>query len=722
MQALRNGYGASKGFASSVIEFRSAASPAYWMVVNSAFWWSAFYLGKEYQMRLLISMAACIFGWDVLLSSSHEHSPLVHLLLWPFRETIRSIGTALTLFSAYYLKNAENEAACRLAYASLFLFMINPVLNHQRVPQRVFNLASSFYCKAVSFFVIVILRPSIAIYKVVEYIIFLRWIKVIYAWLRDAIFGTGLLITRCYRSFILFNKNLLEKFVSSIVHCCMKCRNAVFFIWHSILDSLLAIWAGFHSLLRSTWKSIINGFFAFWHSLINGIKAFYKRILGIVVSVTNGIRSGIFSIYSTTAYRLRCLQDGIVNFVLSIWFGFLNGIGRIWKGGVKKMCYFRDGVVNLIYYYLHGLKAFFSHILNAARQLTEKLFLFIKQVFLTCLSCLENNFFYPLKNAWIAVKSFLTYWFCAQWWPALKLWLKKFIGEPLERGFNYACFGLVYVFCFYWFRPCASFCIRKMIAFTKFALNHLRLIWDHVERALLAPFYKWVRNRLNDLLIIGKNMLHKLAVIFKDSVLWPVCIFFAGIIRKIGIYIKATVFQPVINWFYQKYKFVEDYILIYILAPACTLIINSIPDKSPFCDDSDTELAGFLPEEDNSDTTDSDSETRIKTVLSRSHSESPLSEDENELMHGLIFPSVEASESSDDEFTVKKTYTSRKKRLKSKKSKESSFSIPQDTKLDVIFSEDEGLKHSNSSDHFIPDADQLMAEASAVDFDSVLGD
>ncbi|VDK50064.1 unnamed protein product [Gongylonema pulchrum] len=53
--------------------------------------------------------------------------------------------------------------------------------------------------------------------------------------------------------------------------------------------------------------------------------------------------------------------------------------------------------------------------------------------------------------------------------------------------------------------------------------------------------------------------------------------------------------QPIINILYKKYKIGEDYVLINFLGPACQIFIDHIPDRSPFCDDTDTELADLLP-------------------------------------------------------------------------------------------------------------------------------
>lgn len=77
-------------------------------------------------------------------------------------------------------------------------------------------------------------------------------------------------------------------------------------------------------------------------------------------------------------------------------------------------------------------------------------------------------------------------------------------------------------------------------------------------------------------------------------------------------------------------------------------------------------------------------------------------------MHGLVFPSVEESESSDDEFTVDRKH-SKKKHLKKRKDVNEAVVLPKITASDVVFSEEEGQKtDSNNAGRLTPDLQQIQ--------------
>ncbi|KAK6100605.1 hypothetical protein QQG55_1345 [Brugia pahangi] len=118
MEIMRNGYCAIKSAILAVIEWRSAASAPYFMFINSAFWWSVFYLDKGTQLRLLISFAAGVFSWDILLSSTYDRSILCHILTWPIRSVLRTASVVMALYSAKFLYLTEFEKACWSAYSA----------------------------------------------------------------------------------------------------------------------------------------------------------------------------------------------------------------------------------------------------------------------------------------------------------------------------------------------------------------------------------------------------------------------------------------------------------------------------------------------------------------------------------------------------------------------------------------------------------------------------
>ncbi|VBB33017.1 unnamed protein product [Acanthocheilonema viteae] len=136
MGIIRNGCCAIKSFISAVIEWRSAATAPYFMFINSAFWWSVFYLDKGTQLRLLVSFAAGIFSWDILLSSTYDRSILFHILTWPIRSVLRTISVVMALCSAQFLYRIEFEKACWTAYSAAILEKVKKELLRMKAAVR----------------------------------------------------------------------------------------------------------------------------------------------------------------------------------------------------------------------------------------------------------------------------------------------------------------------------------------------------------------------------------------------------------------------------------------------------------------------------------------------------------------------------------------------------------------------------------------------------------
>uniref|UniRef100_A0A0K0EDU4 Transcription initiation factor TFIID subunit 13 n=1 Tax=Strongyloides stercoralis TaxID=6248 RepID=A0A0K0EDU4_STRER len=88
------------------------------------------------------------------------------------------------------------------------------------------------------------------------------------------------------------------------------------------------------------------------------------------------------------------------------------------------------------------------------------------------------------------------------------------------------------------------------------------------------------------LLIYTKNFTIQLGIYLNNFVIWPVLVW--------GYNIALV---PILEIVKEKYRYVEDNVLIYFLAPVCRTVINAVPEKSPFVEDSDLELDDFLPDE-----------------------------------------------------------------------------------------------------------------------------
>uniref|UniRef100_A0A0N5A865 Uncharacterized protein n=1 Tax=Syphacia muris TaxID=451379 RepID=A0A0N5A865_9BILA len=717
MQALRNGYVTSKKFVSSVVEFRSATSPLYWMVVNSTFWWSVFYLTREYQLKLLVSLAAFIFGWDVLLSSSHHHSPMVHLLLWPFREPIRvrpllqflfiggSLGTALTMFSVYQLKTEKAETACWMAYGSLFLFMINPVLNYQQIPQRALKIIFSLFNRIKSFFVIAIVQPSITTYKLAEYIILLKWTKAIWHWLKCGIIGFATLVTNSYINFISFNRNLMDTIISSITKLSIKFINAIIWVKLLILCSLYRLWAAFVGKIRSLLNGIRNIIVTFCITLQRKVKRCICGVMFLIFNVRDALARCIFGIYNCIYHNLLRVRDAFIATARKIFYIVKNGPKLL----VAVILNIYNSVKDLLIGSLLQIKTLAFNFLNGIwqrlYQIYRNIFNQVSQIFRWCLNTIASKLILPVGSCIAAIGSFLVYWCCGYWLLPMKCWLTRNVYVRLKNALDISLFWLIYICCFHWIRPLASIlrvCLEK---FAGLAFRQLKVIHAALQSALVRPFMKWLKHQFYGMFLLSKRMLREFGLLFKDIVLYPLFAAFVNLAKKVAAYINIIIFEPIGCWLYRKYKICEDYILIYVLAPICTLLVNNIPEKSPFCDDSDVELADFLPVETDQEESTSDKSSTSEESIHQTHS--TLDED-FDLMHGLVFPSVEESESSDDEFTVDRKH-SKKKHLKKRKDVNEAVVLPKITASDVVFSEEEGQKtDSNNAGRLTPDLQQIQ--------------
>lgn len=249
-------------------------------------------------------------------------------------------------------------------------------------------------------------------------------------------------------------------------------------------------------------------------------------------------------------------------------------------------------------------------------------------------------------------RKFLRYWFYAEWWPSLKEWLKVNVGVPLRYLFDQLCFVFVYIFCAHWFPPLWRFTIKQLKVLGALAYKH---VWIPVKGFLYYQFERlrcWLRDTL-----------HSIAIFVRDSFLWPICCLMVEIGKQFTIFVYHLLLEPVVNYLYGRYKIIETSALIYILGPVCETVIDHIPEKNPFCEESDVEFDGFLPEvndETDLDENQVDDDEDIQSQLSSS----PIPEEEFEFERGLQFSAVNGSESSDEEFDLdapKKTVRRRRR-------------------------------------------------------------
>ncbi|MCP9259425.1 hypothetical protein DINM_001417 [Dirofilaria immitis] len=557
METIRNNYDALKSFILAIIEWRSAAAAPYLMFINSVFVgsndeiilctlsnehilnrWSVFYLDKETQLRLLISCAAAIFSWDILLSPSYERSILFHIFTWPMRSVLRTTSVVMALSSAHFVYWSEFEKACWTAYSAVALLMINPVWLYYQIPQKINKCFCTAYITTKYVAEITVVSPICSFYKILEYIITLRWLLVI-----------------------------LEKVADGL----LRIKTAIGNVY---VATIAKFYAGKNAVLN-----VIN-------STIFNTKNFTSRM---VYEFRMGIRNGIMYAVTTTSntvihiitttrnrivYAVTTLRNGIVSAIMSLIDGVLSGSLTL-KNGVAA------GILRLKNCLIMGFRK-------------------------------SGDIFYFTV---IALSSF-----CG-------------IGFAHTGGLT-SSLGLLCMLCF----GCKCYSIISALVLHMF---------------LVA--IGWIRRQIDKALTYIKQMLHNLAIGVRDSILWPfVC-----------AHLYRLLLQPVVDVLYKKYKVCEDYLLIYCLGPVCKVFVDHIPDRSPFCDDTDTELADLLPPGFNEEESDAE-ETSDKPSLP-SRSLTPLTEDERDFVRGLKFPNLDTSDSSEAEFALKPKLKSQKLLRKKRK-------------------------------------------------------
>lgn len=507
-----------------VIEWRSPASAPYLMLINIAFWSTALYCSELIQLRVLLSIAAGVVSWDILLSPTHERSIATHVALWPVQSLWRTLSVCGCLYSSHQLRLRQLETACIAAYASVGCLLVNPVWEYYEVNGRIVYGARYCGCKAVDVTKMVIVYPLQWIYRSVKFIVLLQFIP--------------------------------------------------------------PLW--------------------------NATKSFVR-----------GIRSGIKNGFS---YVVTSIKDFIV------------------------------GICN-------GIKNFFKSVGN----------------------WISINIIQATKNRICAMGRWLRYWLCAHWWPDLKLWIKVKIGEPTRRGFNYLCYGLVYVFCGYWIPPLRAWLGGWLRCFKDFMMAKMRLIGRFLHRTVVVPTKNFLWRKCEQFRCWLRRSLHRLAVAIRDSILWPICVLVVDVGRELSLLMYRFLLEPILDYLYQRYKVIETTILIYFLGPVCDTIVKNIPEKSPFCDDSDVELEGMLPDEITEEidqvTSAAAAGSEGEDSLSGIELPSLHDEEERDFYSGLEFPAINNSESSDEEFNLrprKKPTTARRKRQKSSEVRTDAGAAPEE--------------------------------------------
>lgn len=598
MEALSNFCHSLSNYALSVVQWRSPVAAPYFMLINAAFWWSAFYIDRSIQIRSLYSLATIIFGWDILLSSSQERSILFHIISWPIRSILRTVSVGAALYSAQAIRQKELEKACWAAYISVALVVLNPVWQYYQAPQRISSCFDAVVTTVGHITHRFILLPSRLLYQGTKYVILLRWVPALW--------------------------DLLKRVVQSSRDAIVHLVSMVYLELHARATAVyFAVVQCFHSLMLRTWKAvryvesvIVAAFIAARSHLLKSLVACKTA----VVRCISGVADSIASFFAMIGHCLLRTVLGVKSAIGDVLARIKHYIVQKWILAVNTVC---------------GAVRSSKDLVTASVQVACSAVL---QLYLNCTTWVREKIVKPVQNASRAAFHFLRYWICAYWWPDLRSWLIARIKRRLQRTFNYVCFGLVYIFHGYWIEPASIYLIAR-----------LKLLYAYTQRTVLSPFSRWLRRCVDVAIKRLEQVLRQSMVAVRDSLIWPFCLLLAALLEQLFAYLYGILVQPVVDALYEKYKLCEDCMLIYLLAPTCKIIIDHIPERSPFCDDTDTELADLLPS--GFEDSNSESETTPEKSLISSRSMS-LTEDEHELSYGLRFPNVDVSDSSEDDFSL----------------------------------------------------------------------
>jgi len=150
----------------------------------------------------------------------------------------------------------------------------------------------------------------------------------------------------------------------------------------------------------------------------------------------------------------------------------------------------------------------------------------------------------------------------------------------------------------------------------------------------------------------------------KNSVLAPAGTAIVHLVRIAFAQLYRQVLAPMIDYCRCHLRTLQHHLVVNYIAPAWDEIAKHIPEKSPFCDDSDTELKDLLPlqktaHDESDDESDHHHHHAQLPSARRGHSptdsvSSIIDDDEHQFVQGLVFPTIHDSESSDDEFDLRR--------------------------------------------------------------------
>ncbi|CAB3402552.1 unnamed protein product [Caenorhabditis bovis] len=172
-----------------IIEWRSPLTGVYLMAINSAFWIGVIYCDPKLQEAALATSSACIFAWDILLSSTNDRSIITHILMWPVQSIFRTASVGGSLYTIHLLRAEQVQNACYVAYGVLACLLINPVWEYNEVNKKIGNTCRRAANKIYEVFDYLVIRPIVTIYEYTKYIVLFQWVPPLINYIKHLVFN-----------------------------------------------------------------------------------------------------------------------------------------------------------------------------------------------------------------------------------------------------------------------------------------------------------------------------------------------------------------------------------------------------------------------------------------------------------------------------------------------------------------------------------------------------
>lgn len=247
------------------------------------------------------------------------------------------------------------------------------------------------------------------------------------------------------------------------------------------VQCMLTVYSGLHEWVNIACFTVQQFCCNVKQFALKSIICLKEAVVLTLISVQSRTWNFIKACKSAVVEWVKKLVNSITSFFAKIWHSFVHILLRIKNditGAVMKVKNWIAQKLAAVSRCIHTsvlyAKGFFSAKLLAACAA-------FKRLHLNVTTWTHQRVMQPMKRMSETVLSFLRYWFGAQWWPGLKIWLIARIKRRLQRTFNYVCFGLVYLFCCYWVEPVSAYLIKR-----------LKQLFAWIQRTTLAPLWRLV--------------------------------------------------------------------------------------------------------------------------------------------------------------------------------------------------------------------------------------